>query len=228
MRILACLLACSLAGWPTAGQCADTEIDADNYGPTFAHARIDGWRTFAITESDGGVEPMIASMQCYLVTPGIQIIVDRNRIVGVSFVWVRPGGSVEFSPMTVDGLEIGTTRYGVKVRGFADYQRFNDFPYPKRDGDDLILSVFRGYTALRKRRDQPFLDPVVLVDDLMTARSARIGYWTWDEDQRPRQKVNHWKQVSLAGLGKAITWCQKAMASPAAYRLPQPQSNQPP
>jgi hypothetical protein len=197
---------------------------------TFAQEEFSGWRTEATTEirrqrfNEGrDVPPVVADVRCRAERNGISVTVDRRGTHGIEF-----GGRLDidgdgeeddaFQDDQVHSLRIGRRSYQAKIVYTAFFPwRFRDVIYPGDSGVDTIIPLVPSRLAVRSSATAPWLDVLTLLDDLLEARSVRIGYGEIVDGQVPSMS---YFDVPLRGLGPALAWCDRQIHSDRAYRLP--------
>jgi hypothetical protein len=176
-----------------------------------ATARFGGWRATVMRDIDGK-PPMLSDMNCEISTKGLAVQLNRNDVA-----YVRFFDEQAFSTQNVDRLVIGTTRYEVRSTPEpGPYLSDVDYDFGP---DFVVISSFRGHSAVRRRPSDPFVRADTLIGELMAAKTAKIGFHPFPTSGHPERL---WRTVSLKGLREAMSWCQNTFHSDAAYRLNPP------
>lgn len=187
----------------------------------FSQARIGVWQTDAVTVADDRDLPLIREVRCTMHTNGVQLVTMRTGEISVDFrgVWEvdESGGEETFGPLQVSAITIGGETWEAKPFAVnALPYRFTDVPYPREPGDDIVLTVFRGYSAVH-RPGEPWFKPDILAERLTRAASVDISFAVWDKGGQSKT-IRHF-YAPLTGLGEAMRWCQTQMTSEAALKI---------
>jgi hypothetical protein len=194
----------------------------------FAERAFAGWAAAAATSVEyerdsrrGGPFPYVGDVRCRIVRNGMTVALDRKGRFAVNLSGEDPRADEEnssFSTTNIRFLRLDGVPYEAKaVQTLHAQRKFRNFDYPRFENDDIILPVFSGHIAVRRRPDEPWLDIVTLLPQLIRGTSLRIGHGRMADGRVPR--IDH-LDVPLAGLREALIWCEGQIVSEAAYRLP--------
>ncbi|MGZ8349416.1 MAG: hypothetical protein ACXWU2_05255 [Allosphingosinicella sp.] len=214
------LLLAMLATVAAADQAVPEEIP-------FAQATFDGWRAEAITDVEvrafaGSKRPLpvVGEIRCTVSRDGLSVHINRRGAFSIFFAAGETQTDADrplYGDQQIRSLRLGRTDYDVtSVQTLYFPWRFRDVSYPGDDGTDTLLPIFQGHVAVRRGREAPWLHITSLLDDLIEARSVRIGY---GEEIDGRVPAIHYLTVPLTGLGPALSWCEQQLESDNAYRL---------
>ncbi len=105
---------------------------------------------------------------------------------------------------------------------------FSNLQYPP-PASDLILPLWRGYQAVRKSADEPWVNLKLIYDRLVSARRMEWSFksrdWSVVDKRNPKNALpENWRtqryKIDTDGLHGAVLWCARQVASEAAYILP--------
>lgn len=185
---------------------------------------VAGWRIDARTHVDRDrTPPEIENMECWARRRGLGV--GLWRIGGISIDLgggTSPDGELDIFDQR-DIRSIAIDGVAVEARfldaGYLPTQ-FVDVEYPGRDRSSTYdpdhFGVYSGALIMRRDATHPWVNVALIVDDLLQARTLRIGYR--EENTRGEEDVA-FQDVPLDGLTQALDWCEQWMASDDARRL---------
>ena len=105
---------------------------------------------------------------CTIETNGLHVYLSRSGKLDLDVGGTDHGDENQsgFGTLNVTGLDLGAKNYsakGVEV-GHAN-RKFPDVTYPDPEAGSIILSDFRGYLAVRRGPDGPWLNLEALLDE---------------------------------------------------------------
>jgi hypothetical protein len=166
-------------------------------------------------------EPTIDAMYCFARRDGIEVSILREGGLGLGIEAsvTENGRTRRLRAFDLRGFLLDGASWEVRTVSETDFtERFTDVAYaePERwgsGGNDRQLVV-------RRPPGNVWLPISTLADDLLRGRMLRLGF---REDVRDppagEEDPMVWIDVPLDGLAGALSWCQRAMASPNALRL---------
>ena len=203
----------------------------------FARASHGGWsmegRTvvnegYAGRPGIPGTKPTIEGMYCFAERNGLHVQLHREYGLSLWFeARVRDNG-VEHTlrDTRLRALVLDGTMWEAHLRSEGDFAtRFTDVAYSGPGWGPA--NVYRSL-AVRRSPSPVWLPLSALADDLLRSRLLRLGFRPGEHDAAGREEDPMvWVDVPLDGLSEALVWCQRAMVSPAAFRLHPPGIEQP-
>ena len=171
-----------------------------------AGAARGGWRMALVTIVDSsGPLPVIGGTRCTLRRAGVEIVIGRNLSVRVG------GPAIEIAVADIVALELGGKVYETRTLPTSiPTERYRDVDYPPGFADPATPP---GENVLAVRRDpgQPWLVVHTLINELVEAPALAIRHRARSGAARVR--------LPLAGLGRALRWCETMSESDRARRL---------
>jgi hypothetical protein len=173
---------------------------------------LGGWRMEAVTVVyNEASPPIIGNSLCTISGRGLRLVFPRAY-----------GGSLEigghglpFATSDIVAITLGGAVYEARMRPVAFMRaRYSDVAYPADHVDPDAAGPVETALGVRRRPADPWLNIANLLDDLLEVRSIGIRYRTRDGEASAR--------LSVAGLGGAIHWCERAFDSVRGRTLPQP------
>lgn len=204
----------------------------------FAVLRSPTWVLTATSKVDWGespteTPPTVSSVNCRGENQQFDFSMNTSREVD----WLR----IRFLGNTdKDGERDEITLLGDHLFLYIDGERweyanipthstkFSNVHYPQPESD-IILPVWRGYQAVRKTDDQPWLNLKLLYHRLITARQIEWSFKSRDwtvvhkknvENHLPKGWQNTRYKIDNEGLRTSIFWCAGQVSSDDAYILP--------
>jgi hypothetical protein len=196
----------------------------------FARGSQGGWSMEGLTVVSEGhpartdfpaTEPTIYGMYCFARRDGIEVSILREGGLGLGIEAsvTENGRARRLRAFDLRAFLLDGASWEVRTLSETDFtERFTDVAYaePERwgsGGNDRQLVV-------RRPPGNFWLPLSTLADDLLRGRMLRLGF---REDVRTpdagEEEPMVWIEVPLDGLAGALSWCQRAMASPNALRL---------
>ncbi len=210
--------------------------DADSFD--FAVERTAAWSLKATTNvnwntDSPNVSPTISSVSCR--GESRQIDFEVNDAADVASLTTRFLGQVkpdgEQDEITLIGdhlwLYIDGTRWEY-ANIYARPSEFRNIKYPRSD-DEIIMTVWRGYHAIRATYGDPWINIRVLYDRIINAQKLEWGFKLRDwenvnqgvlENRLPADWRTRRYKIDNTGLKQAVKWCAGQITSKAAYSLP--------
>ncbi len=191
----------------------------------FAATRIQNWQAKAKVDWRTGRAnlPELTNITCEVETNGLYVRLDR-----IGQILVQPHGVSEIgedgderniSVLSVRSIRLDRVSYAAKAMSILYLPwRFTDIDYPREENDDVILPVFRGYLAVSRTQDGPWLPLSSLLDQLAVGSELDLGYRDPAAEDPQKARILHMR-VKLAGLDRALRWCQAQFASDRAFRV---------
>ena len=191
-----------------------------------AESNVEGWAVWAWTDVDRSEAPtVIRDIACKIEKDGLELAISHYG--GSRLVLTDLDGHDAHDAHQI-AFDDATWEYLWRPWDPASVQ-FADVSYPPPPpppdpncglrGHNLILygctQVEAGARLVRRTAEEPWMGLDSLTNELMRAHTMRIGYRP--SDGEGREIV--WKEVPLAGLDRAISWCRTAMATDAARTL---------
>jgi hypothetical protein len=223
--MIAILLALALAAAPR----ADYPPPRPDREVTFARGSQGGWSMEGRTTVDEGypgrpgspgTEPTIRDMFCMVRRNGISVSILRGGGLGLGIEArvAENGRERRLRAFDLRAFVLDGATWEVHTRSPNDFTvRFTDVAYPRPElgpshGQDQHLGV-------RRPPGNVWLHIGTLADDLLRARTLRLGFREDVADPEAWDNPVIWIDVPLDGLADALSWCRRAMASPNALRL---------
>jgi hypothetical protein len=191
----------------------------------FATTRIQGWQASATINWRTGRAnlPELTNITCEVETNGLYVRLDR-----IGQILVQPHGISEIgedgderriSALSVRSIRLDGVGYAARAMSILHLPwRFTDIDYPREENDDLILPVFSGYLAVSRGQDGPWLPLSSLLDQLAVGKELDLGYRDPTAEDPQRARILHMR-IKLAGLDRALRWCQAQFTSERAFRV---------
>lgn len=166
-------------------------------------------------------EPTIRDMLCYARRNGLTVSIGREGGLGLGIAAsvTENGRARRLRPFDLRSFLLDGATWEVRTLSERDFtERFIDVAYP--GPDEGGSGIQDRHLGVRRPPGNVWLPIHVLADDLLRARMLRLGL---REDVRDPEAGDEdpmvWIDVPLDGLAGALSWCQRAMASPNALRL---------
>lgn len=173
-------------------------------------------------DGNPGEEPTIHSIYCSAKRNGIAVEISRDPHLGlvIDAAVTRNGREHRLSPFDLRVIILDGATWEVRSMSDTDYtERFSNVVYAGPEEDHRGSNIRQ--VAVRRPPGDVWLPVSTLADELPGAILLRLGFR--EEENAEAQPVDDdpliWIDVPLDGLGEALGWCQRAMASPNALRL---------
>lgn len=191
---------------------AAAQGDASAPEPEFVAGRtaLAGWRIEAVTVVNNEASPpLIGNSRCTISGRGLRLVFPRAY-----------GGSLEigghglpFATSDIVAIELGGRVYEARMRPVSFVRaRYADVAYPPDHVDPAAAGPVEMALGVRLRPADPWLNIANLLDDLLEVRAIGLRYRTRHGEARTR--------ISVARLGDAINWCERAFDSDRGRTLP--------
>jgi hypothetical protein len=190
----------------------------------FTNAREHGWQVVATTFVETWAldpprrYPVVQNVRCEVRGDGLTVALDREGRFAVNILRIWDGGRRSFSELNIRTLRVGRTTYQARQGGTSRPRYFADVQYSTPDGSIVIPE--RGYLALQRAGEGPWLHVDSLLPDLLQAASLRVTYRYRPGNEGDRWVLGH-HMIALEGLAEAIERCQAELISDRALRLHQ-------
>ncbi|HVQ10075.1 MAG TPA: hypothetical protein VMS43_16750 [Allosphingosinicella sp.] len=182
------------------------------------------------TPDFSATEPTIRDMFCLARRNGIKVSVLREGGLDLEIEAgiIENGRERRLSAVDLRALLLDGAAWEVKTRSESEFSgRLADVVYPDREPESAATTD--RHLAVRRPPGNVWLPLGTLADDLLRARMLRLGFREEVRDpDAGEEDPMVWIDVPLDGLAGALSWCQRAMASPNALRLHPPGIEQPP
>ncbi|WP_447725992.1 hypothetical protein [Sphingomonas koreensis] len=213
------------------------QTDADD-SFDFAVMRTPTWALTATTNVDwrhfpAARYPTVASIECNGESQQFHFSMDSTG--DVSWLHARLLGTADD-----DGERNEITLLGDRIWLYIDGERWEYANIPEHSGafsnilypapeSDIIVSSWRGYQAVRRAEDQPWINLKLIYHRLITAMRIEWSFKSRDwavvdknnvANQLPRNWRNTRYKVDNQGLHDAVFWCARQVSSEDAYILP--------
>ncbi|MCW4462074.1 hypothetical protein OK349_10180 [Sphingomonas sp. BT-65] len=202
----------------------------------FATERSNGWDLKATTQVNwrqpGGL-PTVTQIGCRGESPQFSFEMDSAGTLTslrISFLG-SPDEDGEREQITLLGdrlwLYIDGERWEYANIPLPSRQ-FSNLPYPESKPGEIIL-IWRGHQAVRRTESEPWRHVSRLYERLIAARKIAWSFksrnWKDVDSSVPENRLPEgWNRVRYPvdnrGLGDAVTWCERQVASKAAFVLP--------
>lgn len=172
--------------------------------------RLGSWRAEAVTiVGTQSALPLIEGQRCTVAGRGLHLVLGgspgRELEIG--------GAGAPFASRDIVAIELGDRLYEARMLPLSVHRaRFSDVDYPPAHADPDAAAPIDDWLAVRLTPAEPWLNVASLIVDLFEVRSIGIHYRAGDRLARAR--------LSVAGLGEAISWCERIFESPRARTLP--------
>lgn len=230
-QLVAYIAVFALAGTHAHAQTSTTFESANAQGP--------GWTSKATTNVDLGdiVEkrpPRVSGVDCYGEGPAFEFRMDGTTdltMLQLQFLG-DPDSDGERDQITLIGdhlwLFIDNERWeyaNIPVRSPV----FKNVAYPPQSSD-IVLSVWRGYQAVRRSEAEPWINLKLIYHRLIFAKKVRWGFksrdWTVvDKSIADNDMPSGWQskryEIDIHGLRGAFDWCARHVSADDAYVLPE-------
>ena len=200
----------------------------------FAAERLNGWDLKATTEIDWrrSAEPAVSDLRCYGERPPITFEMNHEGMLTalrIDFL----GKADADGDITLLGDHLWLYLDGERWE-YANIPKhswqFSNLRYPLPKQDEVVLGGWRGHQAIRRSESKPWRHVSRLYERLIAARRIEWGFksrnWTQVNRSEPdNQLPADWQTarypIDNRGLHDAVSWCERQIASKAAFVLPQ-------
>jgi hypothetical protein len=188
---------------------------------TLAEAQIGDWELWARMEIDqSGAQPVIQDIVCEMERSWLEL---TTGIVGGLRVTLENNDA--FRRRDVRAIGLGEIIWEYRWRSSeAAAWRFADVAYPAQPVIDTpcdsihgtCMVVENGTPLIRRSAGEPWLPLDTLGNELLRARTLRVGVTDHPADDRAALR---WIELPLDTLPEALAWCQAAMRADGVRRL---------
>jgi hypothetical protein len=151
--------------------------------------------------------PRIGYIRCTIRRPALVVSLGRTRGADLQV----GGNGSPVAEADVAAIELGGTVYEASLISFQRQLRYSDIEYPPDQAPPPAPIWTDIYLGVRRDSGDPWLPLATLIDEMLDAPSLTLRYRSGTGMRR--------LSVSLAGLRRAIGWCDTAMESDSARRL---------
>jgi hypothetical protein len=188
---------------------------------TLAEAQIGDWELWARMDIDqSGAPPVIQDIVCEMKRRGLGL---ATGIVGGLRMTLKTNDAFDKRDVRAIGLGDIVWEYRWKSYEAAEWQ-FADVAYPVQPVIDTpcdsihgtCMVVENGAALVRRSAGEPWLPLDTLGNELLRARTLRVGVTDHPADDRAALR---WIELPLDTLPEALAWCQAAMRAEGGHRL---------
>lgn len=218
--VLAALLTVVHGGAKGAGETGKFDFAQANFA-NFEVRASSGWR------STGG-PPFVDEIECGGGNGDISFGVDA--LGGIQLLYSQflrepdEEGERERGAHLGDSLWLFVDQHRFEYRSIpAPNGRFLNYPYPPVEPPEEILLVWRGHHAVRRSDDEAFRPLSSIYEMMVEAKTLEWSLKQRDPTADPDEFAvppDHRFPIDNAGLGEAVEWCRRQVASTQALTLP--------